>query len=416
MKNFKQLFFLILLVSFGFSGISQNSSLTDLTKQLDNISKKKDSIEVLIEKAKLDDVIFRIHKNGLPDLDPQDTLICHSAMCMVFSSKYRLAKWVAHIITSDVVSGRISRTNNFRMDPKVPYSGNDSDYFSTSLGADNKIKYKGFGYDRGHLAPSADFRWSAAALSESYYYSNMTPQTPEFNREKWAEIEGFLRSYIYNNPGTSLYVVTGPVLRDSLPVIAQGARHLPIPEYHYKIAVDLENKIGIAFLVPQRLLIYPIESYAVSIDSIEKVTKINYFASLSADDEGKIESIFDFKKWVPEKLKNNVAPMLSNEMPKNAYNTAESSQFIDYPKEVEICGTVVSAHKSAKGNVFINLDKGFPNQVFSITIWAKDVLNFDYQPELFFMNKRICVTGKITEYNGTPSMYLSNQKKIKVID
>lgn len=41
-----------------------------------------------------------------------------------------------------------------------------------------------------------DFRWSATALSESYFYSNMSPQLPVFNRQSWAKVEDMLRSYV----------------------------------------------------------------------------------------------------------------------------------------------------------------------------------------------------------------------------
>jgi endonuclease G len=63
----------------------------------------------------------------------------------------------------------------------------EADYFLRTENPDGTHGYDGFGFDRGHLAPSADFRWSATALSESYYYSNMTPQRPGFNQESWAE-------------------------------------------------------------------------------------------------------------------------------------------------------------------------------------------------------------------------------------
>jgi endonuclease G len=399
----------------GFSQ-SQNPQLINLNYQRDCIIKAKDSIDNLIEKVKLDDVISRIHQFALPHLEKNETLICHSAMCMVYAPKYKLAKWVVHVITPDIINGRVSRTNDFRIDPMIPNTGNDSDYFSKTLSKDNKFIYKSYGFDRGHLAPSADFRWSSTALSESYYFSNITPQSPELNREKWAEIEGFLRGYVYNNPQSYLYVVTAPVLKDSLPKVLLGAHQLPIPEYHYKIAVDYERKMGIAFIVPQHNLAYPIDSYAVTIDSIEKITGINFFESLTAEDEKKIESTFDFSKWVSEKQKKDATPLTSSELPKDAYNTVEVAQFLDYPKEVKICGTVVSTHKSAKGNIFVNLDKSFPNSIFSFTIWAKDVVNFDYQPELFLVDKKVCVIGKIKEYNGIPTTYISNQKKIQLID
>jgi endonuclease G len=46
------------------------------------------------------------------------------------------------------------------------------------------------------LAPSADFRWSEVAVSESFYYSNMSPQKPEFNRQSWSNLEGWVRRYV----------------------------------------------------------------------------------------------------------------------------------------------------------------------------------------------------------------------------
>lgn len=408
------LLFLINFYSFSYS--QSSTKIEELIHQRQIIINTKDSLDLLIENAKLEDVIFRIHKYALPKIEKEDSLICHSAMCIMFSKKYMLAKWVVHVITPDIIEGRNSRTNNFRMDPLIPNTANDSDYFIKTLKEDGNYKYQGFGYDRGHLAPSADFRWSSKSLSESYYFSNITPQSPELNREKWAEIESLLRAYIYNNPQSYLYVVTAPILRDSLPILEKGPHKIPIPQYHYKIAVDLDKKIGIGFLVPQKNLSYPIESFVVTIDSIEKITGFDFFTSLNKEDELLIEFTTDYSKWVPDKEKNDVAPLNSNELPKNAYNTVEATQFYDYPKEVKICGTVVSTHKSGKGNIFINLDKSFPKAIFSITIWSKDVLNFDYQPELFLMDKKVCVTGKVSEYNGIPSMYLNNQNKIQIID
>lgn len=393
-----------------------NPEIEDLLNQRQIVLNTKDSLDALIENAKLEDIIFKIHKYAMPKLEVGDSLICHSAACLVFSHEHKLAKWVVHILSSDIIEGRVSRTNDFRNDPLIPKTANESDYFVKTLLDDGEYKYEGFGYDRGHLAPSADFRWSSKALSESYYYSNITPQTPEFNRGKWAEIEGFLRGYVYDHPNSSLYIVTAPVLSDTMPVIAKSPNKIPIPHLHYKIAVDLDKKMGIAFLVPQKDLSYPIESYIVSIDSIQKITGIDFFSSLPEKDEILIESNSDYSKWAPEKQKNDVAPLTSNELPNKAYNSVQAAQFYDYPKEVKICGTVVSTHKSGKGNIFINIDKSFPKAIFSVTIWSKDVVNFNYEPELFLIDKKACFIGKISEYNGIPSMYINNQKKIQLID
>ena len=279
----------LLVLSSGLFAQSTAERLEELKLNYYEIINVKDSLEILIEELKLERIIERIHEKGLPELEEGEELVCHSAMCLVFSDEFRLAKWVVHILSSDIIEGRVSRTNDFRSDPKIPNTGVEADYFLKFEREDGTIRYDGFGYDRGHLAPSADFRWSERALSESYYYSNITPQTPEFNRQKWAEIEDFLRSYIYNNPGNDLFIVTAPVLRDGLPVQERGVNKLPIPELHYKIAVDFDRKIGVAFLVPQENLIYPIDWYAVTIDSIENLTGINFFANLSYQDEKLIE-------------------------------------------------------------------------------------------------------------------------------
>ena len=108
--------------------------------------------------------------------------------------------------------------------------------------------------------------------------------------------------------------------------------------------------------------------------------------------------------------------MNPEELPRNCYNTSQAKQFYDYPKEVEICGTVVSTHKSRKGHIFINLDKSFPNQIFTATIWKSNIVNFSYKPEVFLINKQVCIKGKVKDYQGTPSIYPENEKKIKLIE
>ena len=117
-------------------------------------------------------------------------------MILGYNENHEQAQWVSHIVLPDVEKGNVSRTNNFRKDELV------------TSGTASKADYWYSGYDRGHLAPSADFRWSKTALSESYFYSNMAPQLPELNREKWAELENAIREYVIENK-IQVYVVTG---------------------------------------------------------------------------------------------------------------------------------------------------------------------------------------------------------------
>lgn len=413
------LVFLALMLMSALPIFSQNAEkeLELLNDEINKLDRKKDSILVVVEIIKLEQLKTQLIEKGLPELKEDEELICHSAFCLVYDEEHEMARWTAHIVSRDIATGGINRTNDFRIDSLIKTgSSEEADYFLQFEKDDGTIGYDGFGYDRGHLAPSADFRWSATALSESYLYSNMTPQLPDFNRELWSDIESFVREYVYNNPGLDVFVVTAPVLNDNLPKLERSVNNISIPEFHYKIVVDFVNNRGIAFLVSQKNIDYPIESYVVSIDSVEKITGINYYPKLTREDEMLIESTADISLWRSGTKKNDVAPLTKAQMPKDCYNTVEAKQFYDYPKEVTICGTIVSTHKSKKGHIFINMDKSFPHQIFTATIWKSNVVNFSYEPEKFLLNKKVCIKGKVKDYEGVPSIYPENDKAIKVLE
>jgi endonuclease G len=79
-----------------------------------------------------------------------------------------------------------------------------------------------------------------------------------------------------------------------------------------------------------------------------------------------------------------------------------------------VCGTVVSTKRSSRNNVFLNLDKQFPNQIFTVTIFSDYTANFSYNPDEFLKGKEVCVTGKVTNFNGTPTMNITHEKAIEI--
>ena len=81
-----------------------------------------------------------------------------------------------------------------------------------------------------------------------------------------------------------------------------------------------------------------------------------------------------------------------------------------------VCRNVVSARYAAstKGQpTFLNLDKPYPNQIFTIVIWGSNRTKFG-TPEVEYKGKRICVTGKITEYRGVPEVIANDPAQITV--
>ncbi len=409
-------FFFISLIAFFYLTISKAQTLNEqieaskheyvlLEEQLNSTKNQLDSLKLL-------KVIEDLNVVGLPKSDFKDEVITHSAMILGYAEEFEQARWVTHIITPDIVQTSFGRSNDFREDGKVSTgSAKQEDYFLVDTLESGKLQYDGFGYDRGHLAPSADFRWSSKALSESFLYSNMSPQKAEFNREIWAHLEDAFRAYVIKN-NTSLYVVTLPILSQDLPKIDRGINKVAIPKQYAKIAIDLKNNRGIAFLLSNAASTQLLTTFTTSIDEIEKLTQIDFFSSLDDELENKLESMTDGKYWIPSNEQQDVEPIDAMSLPKGYFNTNQAKYKVGTNKNVTICGTVVSTKLSSKGNIFINLDRAFPNQVFTVSIFADKVKNFPYKPEEYLKGKTICVTGKISDYNGTPSMSVENGKNI----
>ena len=81
-----------------------------------------------------------------------------------------------------------------------------------------------------------------------------------------------------------------------------------------------------------------------------------------------------------------------------------------------VCGEVVTTRyaDSSKGQpTFLNLDKPYPNQIFTVVIWGENRTKFG-KPEEDYKGKRICVSGKITAYAGKPEIVASDPKQVKV--
>ncbi|GAB4287155.1 MAG: hypothetical protein Kow0068_12900 [Marinilabiliales bacterium] len=405
---------ILLFLSFGFLwGQDFQNQIRNVENEIRKIDKQKDSLLLVLEDLKLRKIHDDLIKKGTPRIENGEELIEHKAMVLVYNEKHEQAKWVAHIITPDISYGNISRTNDFRMDTMVVTgTANDSDYFIRQILPDGKINYIGYGYDRGHLAPSADFRWSKQALSESYLYSNISPQKAELNRQGWAELEDLLRKYVVDK-NCSLYVVTGGVLNDSLKKIKQSIHHVSIPEYFFKVVYDEKNHRGIGFLMPNDEIEYPVESYAKSINEIENITGIDFYPNIENEEE--IENQKNISEWLTGKQKYDTPPM-TNDLPKGTYNTIQAKNFMNTNKTVTICGTVASTKKTKAGHILINLDKAFPNHIFTITIWKSATVNFSYDPSVELKNKQICVTGKITNNKGKPSLNVDNEHQIQLLD
>jgi len=229
----------------------------------------------------------------LVEIKDSNQFFSHVAYALEYSEEHEQALWVAYVLTKEETIARIKRSDRFIQDPMVKSeSATDSDY-------------KGSGYDRGHLAPAADMAWSQITMQESFYYSNMSPQNPGFNRGIWKRLESQVRSWaiLYD----SVLVVTGPVLIDLLPTV--GPNEVSVPRYYFKALLDLnaERFEGIAFILPNEKSQNDLTDFVVSIDSLESLTQLNLYPFLSEEDEAKLETKSCISCWDWQLIKPKTA-------------------------------------------------------------------------------------------------------------
>ena len=81
-----------------------------------------------------------------------------------------------------------------------------------------------------------------------------------------------------------------------------------------------------------------------------------------------------------------------------------------------VCGTVASVFFAAGSRgtpTFVNLDKPYPNQVFTILIWGDDLPKFKENP-MNWEGRKVCATGTIATYKGLPEIVAKAQGQITV--
>jgi hypothetical protein len=88
-------------------------------------------------------------------------------------------------------------------------------------------------------------------------------------------------------------------------------------------------------------------------------------------------------------------------------STSEAARHIG--ERATVCGDIASEHTATNSHgtpMFINLGKSYPNQVFTVLVWASDRPDVGDLPR----SGLICATGTITEYGGTPEIVIHDKQ------
>jgi len=158
------------------------------------------------------------------------------------------------------------------------------------------------GYDRGHMAPAADMKWNVQAMRESFYTSNICPQNHNLNSGDWKELEEHVR--LCASRFGDIWVVSGPIVNRT-DITIGTERKIVVPEAFYKVLLmhfDGQYR-GIAFVMKNqpRDGKWGLDHYAVTIDSVETLTGIDFFHDMENRVEHEFESRYELEDWMLQK-------------------------------------------------------------------------------------------------------------------
>lgn len=223
---------------------------------------------------------------GLPKIvsGGQGQIISRQGYTLSYNDTLLLPNWVAYELTREEVGGQVPRDAGFYPDPEVRgVQVQTSDYTHS-------------GWDRGHMAPAGDMKWSESAMHESCYLSNICPQNPELNGGTWRVLEEKCRSLISTYP--SIHIVCGPVLTDNKHSKI-GTSRVTVPDAFFKVMlVQQDNEYhGIGFYFSNEPAPLSLRSYHYTIDEIENITGIDFFSELDESLQNSFESSCSLSFW-----------------------------------------------------------------------------------------------------------------------
>ena len=213
----------------------------------------------------------------------QEQIIRHSGYTVSYNKDLKIPNWVSYELTREETRGKEKRGNRFITDPLVtgPIATN-ADYTRS-------------GYDKGHMAPAADMKWSPEAMKESFYFSNMCPQHPQLNRRGWKNLEDKIRNWAIAD--SAIIIICGPIIEKQPKTI--GKNKVVVPQRFFKVVLSPFAKPirAIGFLFNNEQAVEPLSSYVVTVDSIESLTNMDFFAPLPDEIENRIEADANYSLW-----------------------------------------------------------------------------------------------------------------------
>ena len=207
----------------------------------------------------------------------QGQVIHRTGYTLAYDAKTPTPQWVAWELTKKETQGTEERSNDFQPAPDVK-------------GAQVVTKdYSHSGYDRGHMAPAADMKWSKKAMKESFYMSNICPQDHNLNTSDWGELENKSRQWARRFG--KVYIVCGPIYNGKRNEYI-GDHRVKVPDAFFKVVLINEKKkqCAMGFYFENEAGERKLQEYLVPVDRLEQLTGMDFFSALPDNLEDRLEA------------------------------------------------------------------------------------------------------------------------------
>lgn len=287
MKNFRAYFLLfIAVVALCSCDLAKNNKALiseagkALVEELDQKDGEAGACDASAGSAEADDkLVMQTSPKGTPE-----QILKRTGYVASYNKTTLPPNWVAWHLTAERTEGSAKRSGvDFAEDTEVPEPrATDWDYYNS-------------GYDRGHMCPAADNKWSKKAMEESFLFTNMCPQNGNLNRGDWNEMEMACRKWAKKYG--DLYIVCGPILYKGKHKTI-GKNKVVVPEAFFKVVLRTgDNPQAIGFIYKNTSGNRPKDSYVNTVDEVERITGIDFFPSLPDNVEKNVEATADIANW-----------------------------------------------------------------------------------------------------------------------
>lgn len=235
----------------------------------------------------LSQVMYEALEQPAPLNTKPEVILCKSAFMISYNVSTRCPNYVAWHLTEARTKGDVSRTDEYMEDLALSEASRVS-----------PADYSASGYDRGHMCPAGDNKNDARAMAESFFMTNICPQSHSLNAGLWNTLEKLCREWVCESG--DLYIVTGPIF-DSKSPKRIGKRNnvkIAVPDRFFKVVLMMGREPkAIGFIIPNQPVDGSLSSYAVSVDKVEEVTGIDFYPNLPDAVERKVERQCNTAAW-----------------------------------------------------------------------------------------------------------------------